>query len=616
MKALLALLLVAAMAVSAAAGDTAPPPPEESFLPIGLTDEEKTRLDEIGQDHQVTAPPVGVLRNPAEWEPSQGVIVRWPLWLPVSLIAEMSEDVVVTTIVGSSSEQSSAYSYYSSNGVTMTNTDFIVASTNSVWTRDYGPWFIYQDERLKIVDHVYNRPRPLDDLIPQVIGSEWALQVYGMDLITAGDNHMSDGLGRSMSTRLVYDENPGKTQAEIDSIMLAYLGNEYTVLNYIESGGIHHIDCWAKFLNPTTILIKDVPPGDASYDLLNARAEYLSQQISAWGQPYTVVRIYSPYPTAYTNSLILNGKVYVPLFGSAHDAAALQTYEDLMPGYEVHGYTGSWYSNDAIHCRTMGVPDKFMLFIDHDPVVHSPDTIGDYGITATVSDYSRAGLIADSMKVYYRTDGGPWLSAALSPGAGPDEYVGFIPSQAAGTDIEYYLQAADNSGRVETHPYIGAPWAHELRVNVPPQIVSADSFACASGNTFAYCPDIADADDTAHSITYADLPAWLTIQNDTLVGAPPQGWYLADFSVEVADPFSQVTASVTVSVYFCGDVNEDGNGPNVTDLTALVNYLFKGAPGPSELQAADVNANGSVNVEDLTYLVNFLFKGGPSPSCP
>ena len=73
----------------------------EEFLPIGLTEEEKTRLNEIGINHRVTAPPVGVSRNPAEWEPSEGVIIRWPLGISIALVAELSEDVVVTTMRGS-----------------------------------------------------------------------------------------------------------------------------------------------------------------------------------------------------------------------------------------------------------------------------------------------------------------------------------------------------------------------------------------------------------------------------------------------------------------------------------------------------------------------------------
>ena len=60
---------------------------EMGSLPIELTPEEMTRLDEIGILHKLTAPPPGPARNPAEWEPMTGAIIRWPLGLPTSLIA-------------------------------------------------------------------------------------------------------------------------------------------------------------------------------------------------------------------------------------------------------------------------------------------------------------------------------------------------------------------------------------------------------------------------------------------------------------------------------------------------------------------------------------------------
>ena len=89
---------------------------------------------------------------------------------------------------------------------------------------------------------------------------------------------------------------------------------------------------------------------------------------SPWGVPYNVIRIYCPYGTAYTNSIILNDKVLVPIFNSSYDDVALDTYRDAMPGYEVIGFTGSWYDNDAIHCRTMGVPDRYHLQVEHVPL--------------------------------------------------------------------------------------------------------------------------------------------------------------------------------------------------------------------------------------------------------
>jgi len=66
-----------------------------------------------------------------------------------------------------------------------------------------------------------------------------------------------------------------------------------------------------------------------------------------------------------------------------------------------------------------------------------------------------------------------------------------------------------------------------------------------------------------------------------------------------------------------GDVNYDFAGPNIADLTYLVDYLFRGGPEPPCFEEGDVNGDGSINVADLTYLVDFLFRGGPPPPpCP
>jgi hypothetical protein len=141
-------------------------------LPIWLTQEELQRLNEIGKDFQGTAPPPAPVRMPAEFEPMQGVLIRYPFGISYEIISEMSEDVEVVTIVASESEQSYVYSQYLLNGVNVNNCDFLIAPSNSYWTRDYGPWFIFNgyDEQ-GIVDHIYNRPRPDDDAIPIKFGN-------------------------------------------------------------------------------------------------------------------------------------------------------------------------------------------------------------------------------------------------------------------------------------------------------------------------------------------------------------------------------------------------------------------------------------------------------------
>jgi len=66
-----------------------------------------------------------------------------------------------------------------------------------------------------------------------------------------------------------------------------------------------------------------------------------------------------------------------------------------------------------------------------------------------------------------------------------------------------------------------------------------------------------------------------------------------------------------------GDVNYDFSGPNIADLTYLVDYLFRGGPPPPCYEEGDVNGDGNINVADVTYLVDYLFRGGPAPpACP
>jgi hypothetical protein len=68
--------------------------------------------------------------------------------------------------------------------------------------------------------------------------------------------------------------------------------------------------------------------------------------------------------------------------------------------------------------------------------------------------------------------------------------------------------------------------------------------------------------------------------------------------------------------YVAGDANADQSGPDVADLTYLVDYLFNGGPAPPLPNAADVDGSGEIDVADVSYLVDYLFNGGPAPQCP
>ncbi len=59
--------------------------------------------------------------------------------------------------------------------------------------------------------------------------------------------------------------------------------------------------------------------------------------------------------------------------------------------------------------------------------------------------------------------------------------------------------------------------------------------------------------------------------------------------------------------------------PNISDVTYLVDFLYRNGPLPSCFDEADVwpSENFGLNIEDVVYLVDYLFRGGPEPPpCP
>lgn len=456
------------------------------IVSIGLTAQDKTpdyrKLHYLSAEEMLlplntarnfveTDPPSGDVRNVAEFEEMQAVLVAYPgsFHVPLALIKEMAEETQVITIVNNSSEQQTVTDIYNSNEVNMDNIAFLVAPIDSEWVRDYGPWFVFDgDNNPGIVDFPYNRPRPNDNNIPAAVSALLGIDLYGMNVYQTGGNYMTDGSGQSSSTDLVYEENPSQTEAEVDQKHLDYLNiNNYHVRPDPLDDYIKHIDCWGKFLSPSKVIIGQVPESDYRYDDYEAAADYFANTISSYGVPYEVVRVYTPGTlpnTPYSNSLILNKKVFVPLTGSEWDDEAIATYEEAMPGYEIIGVLyGNWFNTDALHCRTRGVADLGMLYIKHMPILGEVDFQGSYEFTAEIDVNSGESIYNDSVLIYYSINEGEYQFSNMT-NTESNMWTGSISGINPGDDIDYYLYAADESGRQNNHPYIGQADPHEFTV--------------------------------------------------------------------------------------------------------------------------------------------------------
>ena len=408
-----------------------------------------------------TDPPTGTPRFVAEFEPMQGVMIRYPLGIPTSLVVQLANNCHVYCIV-SSSYQSSAQSSFQNAGVNMDNVTWVNAASDSYWVRDYGPWYIFEDRDPAIVDNVYNRPRPNDDNMSGVFASFWQIPMYGMNLEHTGGNMMEDGRGHGVSDNLVLTEN-NNNETNVRNKMRDYLGiDPYHITIDPQGDYIAHVDCWGKYLAPDKILIARVPQTNSHYADYEAVAQYFETTNCCWGYPYHVYRVDEPGGNTlapYTNSLILNKSVYVPLgTNSTYNQQALQVYQEAMPGYEIVGVTNNdwsigWENTDALHCRTRGVMDFGMLFVDHRDVIFGEQTWSDsIAITSKFIAYSGTDLKQDSLLVYYSIDGGAYQVAHMTATGNPDEYVGYITGYQGESTVDYYVFGADESDRRYTQP--------------------------------------------------------------------------------------------------------------------------------------------------------------------
>jgi hypothetical protein len=69
-----------------------------------------------------------------------------------------------------------------------------------------------------------------------------------------------------------------------------------------------------------------------------------------------------------------------------------------------------------------------------------------------------------------------------------------------------------------------------------------------------------------------------------------------------------------------GNINDDLlESIDISDLTFLVAWMFKGGPDLPCLDEADVNGLGGeqIDIADLTFLVSYMFRDGAQPvACP
>ncbi|MDQ1371291.1 MAG: large repetitive protein [Candidatus Thermoplasmatota archaeon] len=159
--------------------------------------------------------------------------------------------------------------------------------------------------------------------------------------------------------------------------------------------------------------------------------------------------------------------------------------------------------------------DRFQLQFDisHAPLADSAYSDLGYEVSADIT--AQRGVDTTALKVVYRSDGGAWEESAMSEGASNDTYVGTIPSQPAGSVVEYYIFAEDLGAVELTSPRYAPYDVHTFTVlggsNAAPVADAGEDVTIASGDEVLF--DSAGSSDDAGIVSYT----WTFVYNGSEV---------------------------------------------------------------------------------------------------
>jgi agmatine/peptidylarginine deiminase len=404
-----------------------------------------------------TAPPPGEVHCTAEYEPNEGLLIRWGSYNAVLTeltvgATTMDEQTMMYILVTGPSQQSSATSVLSSAGADMDQVEFITYSANTVWIRDYGPRYIFENDARAVIDHTYNRPRPLDNAFNDFLCELWEEPQYQIPLTHGGGNFHLFTTQDAFMSDLILDENPGLTGEDVEQLFLEYQNLELTIFPGFPTSfdSTQHIDMWMFPVADDAIIIGE-------YD-------------SSTGQPYTITenattdlisRGYTVFRTpgwnsggthyTYTNAVVLNDVVFVSEFGppyTSQDAEAQAVFASAFPDKQIIPVDCSdiIHAAGAIHCIVMHVP-AYLTTMTVTPGGMFEAQGPEGGPFEPASATYTLSNSADIPLQYEVTADAPWLTIMNGSGMIPEgssvEVVATINEEADALDVGVYAASVD-----------------------------------------------------------------------------------------------------------------------------------------------------------------------------
>jgi agmatine deiminase len=432
-------------------------------------------------------PSASLIESPPEYAPVHGVLYQWGnSWnsvvtaLVASLTSSAQYNEIAYVVVANQTTANSATSAFIAAGANMSKVVFIVQPNNSVWMRDYGPHFIFENGTLAVVDSHYYSTRPLDNFIPTLVGDvTLGVPTYDQGLYYSGGNFQPGPNRTGFCTALINLDNPssgGHNEPLIRELHDTFQGiDTLHILPQLPFSvdGTGHIDMWMYLVDEDTVIISEFIPGSntTALSVTNNAVPYMQAlgfevfRPQAWNSGGTHF--------TYANAFRVNNRIFIPVYGTAlapggnsayntRDADALAKWQAAAgPGVQIVPIQCSSIitASGAIHCIVKQVPRR----TDALPAAHvrSP-AAGDLWLVGSqqtilwnATDTNSAPLA--NVDLAYSLDGGTsWVPIA---NAIPDTGT-FSWTVPAGSSDSALVRVTARAGDGDTAIAVSNPYRH------------------------------------------------------------------------------------------------------------------------------------------------------------
>ncbi len=352
-------------------------------------------------------------RMPGEFEPHEKTWMLWPertdnwrngakpaqkAFVDVATAISQFEPVVVGVSVGQ---------YQNALEMLPESVTVVEMSNDDSWIRDCGPTFVVNDKGdMRGIDWEFNAwgglvdglyfPWDKDDQVARKVCELESVDSYRTDgfVLEGGSIHV-DGEGTCIVTEaclLSEGRNPHMSKEEITNQLKEYLNVEKVIWLkegiYLDETN-EHVDNIIHYVAPATVCLAWTDDeSDPQYPMSKNAYDLLSNETDAKGRKFEIHKLYIPTPSivvtkeesegvdsvegtlpreegdrqaaSYSNFLIVNGGVILPIFDRPEDEIAKATIQKSLPNHRIVTVPGREIvlGGGNIHCITQQQPKK------------------------------------------------------------------------------------------------------------------------------------------------------------------------------------------------------------------------------------------------------------------